>query len=214
MRTVSQGILYGAIEAYPFQGELRSAKAYGSGHINDTFLLEYTRPQQRIILQRVNREVFLNPVELMENIDRVTRFLREKILAEGGDPSRETLRLLPDRKGKNYYIDREGNYWRAYPFIEGAASYDAARSVRDFYACARAFGHFQKMLADFPATSLHETIPGFHDTARRLARLKEVVQSDPCGRVNEVRKEIAFVLERESITHYFATLVSEEEIPR
>ena len=41
----------------------------------------------------------------MENILGVTDFLREKIAAAGGDPTRETLSVIPAVDGKPYYKD-------------------------------------------------------------------------------------------------------------
>ena len=49
-----------AIGHFPFEGKLMSAEAYGSGHINDTFLLVYqigAMGQIRVILQRMNKDV-------------------------------------------------------------------------------------------------------------------------------------------------------------
>ena len=43
----------------------------------------------------MNREIFMNPVELMENVVGVTTFLRKKIIENGGDPERETLNVIP-----------------------------------------------------------------------------------------------------------------------
>ena len=48
----------------------------------------------RYILQRLNRYVFPCAENVMENIARVTQYLREKIAAAGGDPDRETLTLV------------------------------------------------------------------------------------------------------------------------
>ena len=42
---------------------------YGNGHINDTYLCE---SEPKIILQRINSNVFKKPEEVMENIYNVT----------------------------------------------------------------------------------------------------------------------------------------------
>ena len=115
----------------------------------------------KIILQRMNREVFTKPVELMENIMGVTSHLRRKIIAQGGDPERETLNVIPSRDQKPYYRDSAGEYWRAYRFITDATSFDRVERPEDFYESALAFGNFQRLLSDYPAATLHETIPGF-----------------------------------------------------
>ena len=77
------------------------AESYGNGHINDTYIVE---SNPRYILQRINTSIFRNPDELMDNIENVTSFLREKITAEGGDPERETLTVVNTAAGKNYSV--------------------------------------------------------------------------------------------------------------
>ena len=121
---------------------------YGSGHINDTFLVEAGK---RYILQRMNRNIFTDPQGVMENILGVTNFLRDKITKAGGDGMRETLTVIPTKAGEPLYWDSQGDCWRMYHFIEDAVSYDRVESERDFYESAVAFGNFQQMLADYPA---------------------------------------------------------------
>ena len=114
-----------AISHFRYEGEPVSVSPYGSGHINDTFLLEFEcgeRERAKIILQRMNRAVFEKPVELMENITGVTSHLRRKIVENGGDPERETLNVMQAEDGKPYYKDSLGDYWRSYKFITDATS--------------------------------------------------------------------------------------------
>jgi hypothetical protein len=120
----------------------------------------------------MNKGIFTQPVELMENVMNVTAFLRERIIENGGDPERETLNVIPDRDGNPYFVDSLGEYWRCYKFIEDATCYDQVENPEDFYESAVAFGNFQRLLADFPAETLHETIAGFHDTKARFEVFK------------------------------------------
>ena len=182
-----------AAEAFQIDGKAASIERFGSGHINDTFRLTDGR---RYILQRLNTEIFAEPLLVIENIEGVTKFLRRKIEAAGGDPDRETLNLIPAHDGKSYYVDEDGNFWRMYLFIEGATSYDAVRRPEDFYNSAEAFGHFQHQLSDYPAQTLHETIPAFHDTPKRYRDFTRALEEDVCHRAASVEKEIRFVQER------------------
>ena len=169
------------------------ANDYGNGHINTTYIVE---ADPKCILQRVNSDVFHHPEQVMENISLVTEHLRKKIEEAGGDPLRETLTLLPTVDGKPYYVAPDGSCFRLYRFIDGTVSYDTAETPELFAASARAFGKFQKMLADFPSEKLYETIPRFHDTANRLENLRASVTANRSGRADSVRSEIAFALER------------------
>ena len=110
-----------ALEHFQWNGKIKEVKNHGSGHINDTYrvvLEAEDGSESNVVLQRINTHVFTRPVELMENVLRVTAFLREKIIGYGGDPERETLNVIPALDGKSYYVDAEGTYWRSYQFID------------------------------------------------------------------------------------------------
>ena len=217
MKEVTLERLNEAIENFAFEGKMTECRPYGSGHINDTYLLSYeigVMGRIKVILQRMNGEVFEKPEELMENIVNVTSYLKERITENGGDPERETLNVIPTKDGSSYYKDSEGNCWRSYKFITGATSYDKVEKPADFYESAVAFGNFQRLLADFPAETLHETIKGFHDTKARFAVFEKAVEEDVMGRAASVQKEIAFVRSREKgIANYFSELLEKGELP-
>ena len=204
-----------AIDGFKLPGELKECIRYGSGHINDTYRLTYETPQgtKRYILQRMSKSIFKKPVELMENVSGVTAWLRKKIIENGGDPERETLTLVKSNYGLPYFVDSTGEYWRVYLFIEGATCYDAVKDDNDFYQSAVAFGHFQRLLADYPAETLHETIKDFHNTPDRLEKFKKAVAEDICGRAASVQKEIDFILEREELTHALYDLQLDGRLP-
>ena len=216
MGRVSEMQVRKAIANFNYTGKLKDCWPFGSGHINDTYLLTFENSDMgdmSAILQRMNREIFLKPVELMENIVGVTSHLREKIIENGGDPERETLNIIPTKDGKAYYIDSQGEYWRSYKFITDARCYDQVEEPEDFYESAVAFGNFQRLLADYPAQTLHETIKGFHDTQARLEVFKQAVEQDVCGRAASVAREIEFVLGHEDTAKVFGKLQKKGQIP-
>ena len=197
----AEQFLQDALAAFAFGGEVVGAVRYGSGHINDTFCV-HTQPGEgpcrRFILQRISAAAFHHPDQVMANIASVTAFLRRAIAEAGGDPSRETMTVLPTREGRSFYTDSEGGAWRVYPFIENTVCLQAAETPELFAASARTFGRFQRMLKDYPADTLYETIPRFHDTEDRLAKLKAAVAADTTGRVKDVQPELDFVRKREA----------------
>ena len=197
----AEKLLNEALAAYDFGGQLVGAVRYGSGHINDTFVV-HTQPGEdpcrRFILQRISSAAFKHPDEVMANIVGVTSFLGEKIKEAGGNPARETMSVWATKSGENFYTDSEGGAWRVYPFVEDTICLQKAETPELFAASARAFGKFQRMLKDYPADTLYETIPKFHDTEDRLAKLKAAVAADVMGRVKEVGPELTYVQEREA----------------
>ena len=167
----------------------------------------------RYIHQRINHHVFKEPEKVMENIERVTRYAREQILAAGGDPDRETLNLIPARSGKSYYCTPEGEYWRTYKFIEGAHTYDVAKNLQQVHHAAKAFGEFQKLLDSLPGPRLHETIPNFHHTPKRFETFVQALQIDAANRAKQVKPEIDFILAREKDASVVVDLLAQGKLP-
>ena len=179
---------------FQLAGEILRIEPFGSGHINDTCRVTTGHGiRTSYILQRLNRAVFQNPAAVMENIRRVTAHLGRKI-SGAPDAARRVLTLIPALDGKPYYRDAAGNWWRVFLFIERARTVDIVDSPAPAFAAAKAFGQFQKQLADLPAPRLHDTIPDFHHTPKRLAALEQAVATDACNRAAAAKPEIQFAL--------------------
>ena len=178
--------------AFAFQtnGAPVDCKAFGHGHINNTFCVT-TDSGAKYVLQRINKYVFKNPIRVMANTSSVTNYLRQRV----EDP-RMTLHFLPTKDGRYYHKSCDGEFWRMYDFV-GGFTLDMPESDEDFYQSALAFGRFQELLSDYPADTLYEIIPNFHNTVDRYAQFKESVDLDIVGRVEEVREDIQFLLARE-----------------
>jgi len=205
------------IQQFAFQGPVIDVHLCEIGHINHTLVVKTGQENggtQRYILQRINQQVFRQPAALMENIIRVTRFLRRKIAEEGGDPDRETLTLIPTQNGELFFISPEGEYWRAYLFIEGARAYQQVESIEHLYQAARAFGRFMRRLHDFPVQELHITIPDFHTTPKRFEAFVQSVEADAYNRAASVRDLIEFALAREDKTWRIVQALDAGELPQ
>lgn len=193
-------------QQFQIAGTLQSCERYGSGHINETYLA--VTDKKRYILQKVNTVAFKKPDELMENIVAVTKYLRTKT-----DDPRGALQLVPTVDGRDYLVTADGGYWRMYDFIEDSLCLDAAETADDFYESAMAFGMFQKLLAAFPAASLHETIVNFHNTPDRCRQFREALEKDSMSRAAWCAKEIKFVLDREQEANTLMDLLKKGELP-
>ena len=205
-----------ALAAFDFGAPVVGAVRYGAGHINDTFCVHTQpedRPCRRFILQRISSAAFKKPEELMENVVGVTAYLARRLRESGGDPDRETLRVLSTRDGRPYFTDRAGGAWRVYPFVEGTVCCQAAETPELFAASGRAFGRFQRLLQGYPADTLHETIPRFHDTEDRLEKLKAAIKADALGRARDCQEEIAFALAREKDCSVALQALREGKLP-
>ena len=174
-----------ALKRFPLMGDVLSCAPYGSGHINDTYRVETTGALY--ILQRINTHVFPDVAGLMNNIAAVTRFLSERV-----DDPRGAMHLVPTVEGEAYYKDAQGDCWRVYDFVTRSVCLQKIERAEDFYECAFAFGRFQQTMAQFPAATLVETIPNFHNTPDRYRKLDRAIEEDRMDRVKEVKEEIAF----------------------
>ena len=177
---------------FQLDGKPISWREFGHGHINSTFKI-VTDTGAEYVLQKINKYVFRDPIRLMSNVVAVTDYLR----AKSEDP-RMALHVIMTKTGRSYYRDSDGEFWRVYDFLQGFCL-DAPESAEDFYQSGVAFGRFQDMLADFPAETLVETIPEFHNTIDRYRQFKESVEADPVGRLDSVRDEVDFVLAHEEV---------------
>ena len=199
-------------EFYGVTNELIDWKPFGNGHINDTILLN-CGPDKQYVLQKINKYVFHHPDELMANMVGVTAHLKKKVVEAGGDPDREVLTVVPAVNGDVFYIDDKEDYWRITKLITGARSYDIVEKPEDFYITGKAFGHFQNQLSDYPADTLYETIPGFHDTRARYNNFIKSVEADVAGRCKDVQNEIKFILDRKELAYYSMDSFDKGELP-
>ena len=192
---------------FQVKGSVVSCERYGSGHINETYLVQ-TDAGEKYILQKINSEIFRDVPALMRNIAAVTGWIAKK------DPdSRHTMHLVPAADGENVIRDAEGGWWRMYDFVRDSLCLQAAQTEEDFYLSAVAFGDFQRQLADFPAETLSETIARFHDTRDRYRQLHEAMEKDSCGRLASVRAEVDFALARETEAGAMMALLEKGELP-
>lgn len=182
------------LDRFALPGQLLEVRPFGDGHINDTFLA--TTDNGRFILQRISPVAFKRPDQVMENVAQVTAYLHRVIAQDGGDPTRETLTLVPLKEGGVYTFDAEGGCWRVYLMIEDSKSYLLPENEDVLREAGRAFGRFQRQLAEYPAATLHETIPHFHDTPSRVATFRNAVARNASGRLEQAQEEVAFVLDR------------------
>jgi Phosphotransferase enzyme family len=202
-------------KAFQIDGKCVEAAPYGNGHINETYasVFETSDGQRRFIHQRINETIFTNVAGLMDNVLRVTEHVAGKVSASGLDPRRHCLTVIPTLDGKSWCRDQEGAPWRTYIFIENAVTYETVEDLDHVENASRAFGGFQKELADIPGSRLIETIPDFHNTRKRFENLKAAQKLDKSGRGKDCRPEIDFVLARQDDCARLVSLLEAGELP-
>ena len=195
-----------AIFQFMTEGIPVSCTHFGNGHINSTFLI-CTDCGTKYILQQINCHVFQDPERLMHNVIAVS----EHILSSKQQRQR-SLRFIRTKEGSYLYTDEAGIYWRCYQYINGICL-DSPETEHDLYECAVAFGSFIDQLSDFPAESLFEIIPDFHNTPVRINNLRNAVSRDSCGRVSLVKKELDYLFSMEHTVSLIQQALDERIIP-
>lgn len=175
-------------------GELEKIKVNTQGHINSTFVSTFIKDgvRTKYTHQKINRNVFKNPKEVMENIVAVTKHIEEKV-SSFPDKDRRVLKVIFTKDNLPYYIDEDGEYWRTYIFIENVNTYDKIPSVNAARNLGKGIGNFQKQLSDFDGSRLNITIPHFHDMNLRYRQLDDAVKADVKGRCTQVKAELDFL---------------------
>ena len=180
--------------AYEFQmdGAPVACEEFGHGHINSTYKIT-TDTGHEYVLQKINKYVFHNPVQLMANANAVTSFIRER----EADP-RAAIHFIPTRNddGSFCHRDSDGEFWRMYDYV-GGFCVDQPETDEDFYQRAVAFGRFQHLLADFPQEKLDAIVEAIASafSAQAAALAKLAVEETGFGNVPDKTTKNRFASE-------------------
>ena len=204
------------IKNFNFEGNFITGYSYGSGHINQTFVLIFKKNEhcyRRYLSQRINHNVFKDVPALMANIEKVTEFQRNEIIEKGGNPNVEVLTLVRTKDNSPYYKDNYGNYFRSYYFINEGIGFDKTVKPEHFYESGVAFGKFQRLLSNFNADELNETIPNFHNTKIRYQNLVTAINNNRSNRLHLVKNEVDFLLSRKEYSERIVNYLESSEMP-
>lgn len=216
MATYQEQQLEAISQNFQIYGEILHAETCKIGHINETYAATYSQGGTlvRYIHQKINQNVFKDPAAVMDNLVRVTRHLRAKLISRNEkEVTRKALTVVPTRDGQPSYRDDRGDYWRTFFFVERARTYEAVESPNQAFEAGKAFGKFQGLLVDLPGKRLHETIPNFHNTRKRFETLQEAVGNDHCNRAKMAKPEIEFAWRHESIVDVLLKAQTKGKIP-
>lgn len=175
---------------FRIEGEFVGYEMIQAGNVNKTYECKFILPDgtaKSFLVQNVNTYAFRHPVELMENIDKVTEHIRAK------KPGRVALHFHHTADRKTYVSDG-ANFWRMTNYIR-SVTHNVVADLNVVRNAGKAFGEFQMQLADFAPDDLYETIPDFHNTRARFEQLDAAVQADAAHRVAQVQEELNWLME-------------------
>ncbi len=188
-------------------GQVVTVLSIDTGNVNDTYrvIKRTTFSEVQFVLQRINQSVFPRPDLVMANMKAITDYGHERLEEQVAQADRiwQLPKVIPTTDGRDCFIDEKGNYWRALSMIASATSHEQVLNVEHAYEAGYVLGHFQSIIADFPANQLADTLPGFHITPGYLAYHDEVVESDQARQKlsasSEARRIEAFIQERRAL---------------
>lgn len=194
------------VNQFELKGKLFSCQPYGNGHINDTYLVELINAENKksYILQRINKKVFKEPLQVIHNIEKVLDHLKLKRMG--------VLKTYKS-SGLPFVIDSEKNYWRLYNFIPQSKSFEIVTNKTQAFEAAKCFAEFQKAIIDLCTDNFYDTIPNFHNLEIRLAQFKSSVHEDVARRIINIKPEIAFIRNHQSVSDDVMNLVQNNLIP-
>lgn len=199
-------------ENFVLEGEIIDINSLGDGFINDTFIIKTGEGSPDYILQRKNKNIFPDVPAMMENIRKVTDHIRKRVIADGGNPLREVMTVIPTHKGELCFCDENNEYWAVSIFINDTIAYNKADTEELARKGGEGIGKFQAMLADF-TEPLSETIKGFHNIRHRFTQWDESLTKDVAERVASLSTEIGWVEARRQEMLDFWELVETGRIP-
>ena len=200
------------IAQFDIKGDFRGYKTLTSGNINSTYelMLFDNGSICTYVLQKINKFVFKKPYEVMENILKITEFMRNNT---NSDTDRMVLRYFRTKDNSPCFIDEKGEYWRCYRYIDDSVTYDKCEDLGVIREAGKAFGHFQAMLLGFDASVLYETIPDFHNTRKRLTTLFHTVVNDEFARVKGVKDCVEYIIDNREQAEVLCAMQKNGEIP-
>jgi Ser/Thr protein kinase RdoA (MazF antagonist) len=186
------------------EGQLVTVDSYGSGNVNDTYLAIFrtTFSEQKIVVQRINKNVFSKPETIMRNMRVLTDHVHHKLEDEKEEADRiwQLPMVIPSKSGRDFYMDEEGECWRAITRIGSATSHERITSTEHAFEAGTVLGQFHRLVADMAPGQLHVTLPGFHRTPQYMAKYESTAQKEGArqlfGKSMEAKRLSRFIEQR------------------
>ncbi len=194
--------------------KVTGVKAFGSGNINDTFLVTLdSSKEQHFVLQRINTQVFRQPQLIMQNMRTLTEHVQKRLQDTPLNRRWEVPRVLLTKNAQDHWKDADGSFWRAISFIQGSQSFDSMRDRSHAKEIGYALGMFHNLISDLPAEKLADTLEGFHITPFYLQHYEEVLPKTSVRQSSEVNYCLQFVSDRQTFAHILENAKAEGKLP-
>lgn len=196
------------------QNQIADIQAFGSGNINDTFLVSLQEVEaQSFILQRINTKVFQEPKLVMQNMRIYANHIRDRLQSHPLDRRWDIPKILPTQQGQDYWQTESGEFWRSLSFIVGSQSFDAMQNIEQAREVGYALGMFHHLTNDLVPERLADTLAGFHITPRYLRQYEEILGTRNIHKSPEVDYCLRFVSDRKDLAHILEDAKASGKLP-
>lgn len=202
------------IKNFDIRGDIKELNSINNGIINTTYVVKTDDKGNinKYLLQKINTSIFTEPFKLMKNIENVTKYI-----SLNDSESNDTINVIKAKNGLPLYVTSDPfshkEYYRVYNYIDNTISYNKSEKTEIVYNTGKAFGHFCKVLRDYPINDLEEIIKDFHNTKKRYDKLIETYKLNPVNRNNRAFKQISEIISREEECSVLVNLLEDDKIP-
>lgn len=207
---MNQKRLSEVFDMFTTNGDFINAEPFGSGHINDTYLV--TSSTHKYVLQKVNHNIFPEVEKMNQNIVKALKQFYKNQRA-GRENRFKNLEIIFCKNGKNHFKDNNGNFWRLMNFVSDSISFDVVEKPETALEAAKAYGYFQKNLIDVDPDDFFPVIEDFHNLEMRLNSFKNALNNNPENRNETAFAEIEFVKSHEHLSTKLNALLENNQIP-
>ncbi|HSC52658.1 MAG TPA: aminoglycoside phosphotransferase family protein [Phnomibacter sp.] len=193
------------LEQYGIPYTETDIQKFGTGLINHTWVVN--RGTEKYILQRINEQVFKEPMAIVHNIDLLAEYLAHHY------PEYLFVAPLKTKNGSSVVKDAAGGYFRLVPFVKGSCSVDVVTTPEQAYAAAAQFGKFTRLLNGFDASKLNITIPDFHNLSLRYAQFLRALKNGDAQRIAAASSLIEYLQSQSGIVETYEQILQDDNFP-
>ena len=181
-----------------------SVELFGSGLINNTWIIKNKSGDKEFILQRINQNIFRSPEDIAFNIRLIANYLKTH--------HAEYLFTTPlQTNDGNDIAKTDDGYFRIFPFIKNSHTLDVVQKPEQAYEAAKQFGKFTKVLSGLDTSGLKITLPHFHDLSFRYKQFREAIQNGNKERIERSKDIINLIHQQKNIVDEFEKIKSNPE---
>jgi len=189
---------------YGLTDNLQKVETFGNGLINHTWKI--SDRGNDYILQRVNDQVFKDPLAIAGNIDLIATYLQKNY------PQYNFTSPVLSIDGSSMVFKKDQGFFRMFPFVRGSFSKDVVETPDQAYEAATQFGRFTKQLCGLNINLLKITIPAFHDLSLRYKQFFTALDNENQQRVRASDNLIKKIIDCSYIVKEYESLKINPEL--